>query len=103
MSVLIDLSRGSQAVHHIHEVRSRFPLERVFAIADAKHPALTTDAVRAGATDVLSRPLSARSAAAVAGLLPDRQAQSHAVPTGLCVRSEAMRTVMAIAGPSASM
>src|SRR5262245_49288933 len=65
MSVLIDLSCGSQAVHHTHEVRSRFPLARVFAVTDAKRPALTTDAVLAGATDVFPRPLSVRSAAAV--------------------------------------
>jgi DNA-binding NtrC family response regulator len=103
MPVLIDLSRGSQAVHHTHEVRSRFPLARVFAVADPKHPALTTDAVLAGATDVFPRPLSGRSAAAVAGLLPDRQPQSGAVPAAPGVRSEAMRTVMAIAGASSSM
>ena len=103
MPVLIDLSRGSQAVHHTHEVRSRFPLARVFAVADPKHPALTTDAVLAGATDVFPRPLSGRSAAAVAGLLPNRQPRPGAVPAGPCVRSEAMRTVMAIAGLSSSM
>ena len=100
--VLVDLSRGSQAVHHTHEIRSRFPLARVFAVADPKYPAVTTDAVLAGATDVLPRPISGRSAAAVAGLLPDRQ-RSADVPSGPCARSEAMRAVMSIAGLSSSM
>jgi DNA-binding NtrC family response regulator len=103
MPVLIDLSRGSQAVHHTHEVRSRFPIAPVFAVADPKHPSLTTDAVLAGATDVFPRPLSGRSAAAVAGFLPGRQPQRGALSAGPCVQSEAMRTVMAIAGPSSSM
>ena len=103
MSILIDLSRGSQAVHHTHEVRSRFPLARVFAVADPKHPALATDAVLAGATDVFPRPLSGRSAAALAGLLPDRQPRPAAVPAGPCVRSEAMRAVMAVVELSSSM
>jgi DNA-binding NtrC family response regulator len=103
MPVLVDLSHGSQAVHHTQEIRSRFPLARVFAVADPKHPALTTDAVLAGATDVFPRPLSGRSAAAVAGLLPNRQPRPGAVPAGPCVRSEAMRAVMAIAERSSSM
>ena len=101
--VLVDLTRGSQAVHHTHEIRSRFPLARVFAVADPKHPALTTDAVLAGATDVFPRPLSGRSAAAVAGLLASPQAGPVAVPAGPCARSEAMRAVMAIAGLASSM
>jgi DNA-binding NtrC family response regulator len=103
LPVLIDLACGSQAVHHTQEVRSRFPLARVFAVADPKHPALTTDAVLAGATDVFPRPLSGRSAAAVAGLLPNRQPRAGAVPAGAFVRSDAMRTVMAMAGLSSSM
>ena len=103
MPVLIDLSRGSQAVQHTHEVRSRFPLARVFAVADPKHPALTTDAVLAGATDIFPRPLSRRSAAAVAGLLPNCQPRRDAVSAGPCFRSEAMRAVMAIVGLSSSM
>ena len=98
MPVLVDLSRGSQAVHHTHEIRSRFPLARVFAVADPKHPALTTDAVLARATDVFPRPLGGRSAAAVAGLLPNPKPGPVAVPAAPCVRSEAMRTVMTIVG-----
>lgn len=101
--VLVDLSRGSQAVRHTHEIRSRFPRARVYAVADAKHPVLTTDAVLAGATDVFTRPLSCRSTAAVAGLLPNRQPRSVTVPDDPCVRSEAMRAVMSIAGLSSSM
>lgn len=103
MPVVIDLSRGSQAVHHIHEVRARFPLAPVFAVADPKHPALTTDAVLAGATDVFPRPLGVRSAATLAGLLPNRQPRPGALLAGPAVRSEAMRTIMAIVGRSSSM
>ena len=102
-AILIDLSRGSQAVHHTHEVRSKFPLARVFVIADPKHPALMTAAVLAGATDVFPRPVSGRSAAVVAGLLPDRRPRPAALPAGACARSEAMRRVMAIARRSCSM
>jgi two-component system nitrogen regulation response regulator NtrX len=103
MPVLIDLSRGSQAVNHTHEVRSKFPLARVFVVADPKHPALATDAVLAGATDVFPRPVSGRCAAAVAGLLPTRQPRPGAVPAHPSVRSEAMRAVMQIAERSSSM
>jgi DNA-binding NtrC family response regulator len=103
LPVLIDLSRGSQAVHHTQEVRSRFPLARVFAVTDPKHPALTTDAVLAGATDVFPRPLNGRCAAAVAGLLLNRQPRPGAVLARPGARSEAMRTVMAIARRSSSM
>jgi DNA-binding NtrC family response regulator len=103
MPLLIDLAHGSQVVHHIQEVRSKFPRARVFAVADPKHPALTTGAVLAGATDVFARPLSIRSAAIVAGLVPNREPRSGALLPEGCVRSGAMRTVMAITALSSSM
>jgi DNA-binding NtrC family response regulator len=103
MPLLIDLAHGSQVVHHIQEVRSKFPNARVFAVVDPKHSALTTGAVLAGATDVFARPLSSRSAAVVAGLVPNREARPTAVFAEDCVRSGAMRTVMAITTLSSSM
>jgi DNA-binding NtrC family response regulator len=103
MPILIDLSRGSQAVRHTQEIRSRFPRARVFAVADPKHPAVTTDAVLAGATDVFPRPLSARSGTALTGLLPRRQPPPGAACEWRWARSAAMRTVMEIVDRSSSM
>jgi two-component system nitrogen regulation response regulator NtrX len=101
--ILIDLARGGQAVRQVHEVRARFPLARVFAVADPKRPKLATAAVRAGATDVFSRPLSGQAVAATARRLPERALRHPAIATGLSVRSPAMRAVTTVISLSSAM
>lgn len=63
LPVVIDLSRGVAALQIARELREQRAGLLLFAVADARHPDLTTEAVLTGAADVFARPPAPRRVA----------------------------------------
>ena len=101
MPVLLDLSRGADALQIAREIRTQRSSTLMFAVVDARRPDLTTEAVLAGMADVFARPLGGRRVAnAIERELKyeAREAMPAALAHGddLYGQSPAMREVMTL-------
>lgn len=108
MPVLLDLSRGADALQIAREIRLQRASTLMFAVVDARRPDLTTEAVLAGMADVFARPLGARRVAnAIERELKyeARESIPASLETGddLYGHSLAMRDVMTLIGRAAGM
>ena len=107
MPVLLDLSRGASALQAVRELRAHNLTTLMFAVADARRPDLTTEAVLAGLADVFARPLGARRvASAIQRELgyEGRPARAHEVTCDdLYSHSATMREVVQMIGRAATM
>ena len=108
MPVLLDLSRGADALQIAREIRADRPSTLLFAVGDAFRPDLTTEAVLAGMADVFARPLSGRRVAnAIERELKYEARES--IPASfengddLYAHSPAMRDVVALIARAAGM
>src|SRR5205823_4198242 len=106
--VLVDLIRGAAALQVARDIRNEHAAALIFAVADARRPDLTTEAVLAGIADVFARPLGGRRVASAL----DRELGSDGRPAGpdaepngdeLYHHSVAMRDVMAVVARAATM
>jgi two-component system nitrogen regulation response regulator NtrX len=107
LPVLLDLSRGAAALQLARELRTQHTNALMFAVADARRPDLTTEAVLAGMADVFARPLGGRRVAnAIARELRSDSSQasrSSDCDDDLYSHSPAMREVMSLIGRAATM
>src|SRR5262249_30036105 len=107
MPVLLDLSRGATALQIARDLRSHRASTLVFAVADARRPELTTEAVLAGIADVFARPLGGRRVAnaieRASGSRRGAAACDSAGAADLYVQSPAMREVTAMIDRAARM
>jgi DNA-binding NtrC family response regulator len=108
MPVLLDLSRGAAALQAARDLREERAATLIFAVADARRPDLTTEAVLAGMADVFARPLAGRRVASAierelgAGARDVRQA-AEITSDDLYHHSPAMREVMPVIARAATM
>jgi DNA-binding NtrC family response regulator len=63
MPVLLDLTSGPSVLRSAREIKNVRASTLMFAVADARRPELTTEAVLAGMADVFARPLGGRRVA----------------------------------------
>src|SRR2546428_7551986 len=108
MPVLLDLSRGADALQIARELRTERSSTLMFAVVDARRPDLTTEAVLAGMADVFARPLGGRRG----GSAIEREQRYESRQLGgsldahsddLYTHSPAMREVMTLVARASTM
>jgi two-component system nitrogen regulation response regulator NtrX len=108
MPVLLDLSRGADALQAARDIRMQRAATLMFAVVDMRRPELTTEAVLAGMADVFARPLAGRRVVnAIERELKydagERAPLSLETGDDLYGHSLAMREVMALISRAAGM
>lgn len=108
MPVLLDLSRGAAALQAGRDLREERAATLIFAVADARRPDLTTEAVLAGMADVFARPLAGRRVASaiereLGASTRDARQAAEITSDDLYHHSPAMREVMPVIARAATM
>ena len=101
---VVDLRHNGEALRTVRAVRAQHPQAVIVGVADADRPGSAADAIRAGAFDVLPRPVSPRDLeaivanageqAAIAAAAASTRTQDGAAALGIVGSSASMRGVM---------
>lgn len=103
MPVLLDLSRGAQALQAARDIRAGRASTLIFAVVDERRPDLGTEAVLAGMADVFPRPPGGRRVADAIDreLSYETRKAGRAATSHVYAQAPAMREVMALSARAA--